>query len=44
MCGAGGGGFLQGVLKKNVTKQELADRLEELFPESGVRLWECELI
>lgn len=44
VCGAGGGGFLQGVLKKNVTKQELADRLEELFPESGVRLWECELI
>lgn len=44
VCGAGGGGFLQGVLKKNVTKQELAERLEELFPESGVRLWECELI
>ncbi len=44
VCGAGGGGFLQGVLKKNVTKQELAERLEELFPESGVRVWECELI
>lgn len=43
VCGAGGGGFLQGVLKKGITKAQLNQRLEELFPESDVRLWECEL-
>jgi len=42
ICGAGGGGFLQVVLKKNVTKQQLRDRLFEVFADSGVAVYDCE--
>ena len=31
ICGAGGGGFLQVILKKGVTRQQLKDRLNEVF-------------
>ncbi len=44
ICGAGGGGFLQVVLKKGVTKSELGKRLKEVFQDSGVGLYDCELI
>lgn len=41
ICGAGGGGFLQVVLKKGITKQQLKDRLYEVFGDSGVDVWSC---
>ena len=45
ICGAGGGGFLQIILKEGVTKDELKDRLNKTFSDSGgVQVWESELI
>ena len=41
ICGAGGGGFLQVILKKGVTKERLSARLHEVFQDSGVDVWEC---
>lgn len=44
IAGAGGGGFLQVVLKKGISKEMLSERLREVFQESGVDVWECELV
>ena len=44
VCGAGGGGFLQVVLKKGVTKEMVHKRLKEVFQDNPVDVWECELI
>lgn len=43
-CGAGGGGFLQVILKNRVSKQELCDRLKQVFPDCPVDVWPCELL
>ena len=43
VCGAGGGGFLQVVLKKDVTKEQLHRRLSEVFPDSDIDVWNCEI-
>ncbi len=42
ICGAGGGGFLQVVLKPDVTKQQLRARLFDVFADSGVAVYDCE--
>ena len=42
ICGAGGGGFLQVVLKKGVTKDQLRKRLFDVFADSGVAVYDCE--
>lgn len=44
IAGAGGGGFLQVVLKKGVEKERLSQRLHEVFQDSGVDVWECEIV
>ena len=44
ICGAGGGGFLQIVLKENVTKDKLHNRLKEFFPDTEIDVWDCSLI
>ena len=44
ISGAGGGGFLQVILKKGVTKTALRERLYAIFQDSGVDVWECELL
>jgi fucokinase len=41
ICGAGGGGFLQGFLKKGVTRDQLSKQLENVFGNSGVNVREC---
>lgn len=44
ICGAGGGGFLQVILKKGITKEMLRKRLRELFQDSGVDVWDCDIV
>lgn len=44
VCGAGGGGFLQVIMKKGVTKEMLSTRLKKAFPEESVAVWNCCLI
>lgn len=44
ISGAGGGGFIQVILKKGVTKEQLHDHLRQVFQDSGVDVWECELL
>ena len=44
VCGAGGGGFLQGVLKKGVTKQEVEEHLNKVFMDSLVGVADCKLV
>jgi fucokinase len=41
ICGAGGGGFVQVIMKKGVTRETLQDRLDEVFANSGVGCMEC---
>lgn len=43
ICGAGGGGFIQVILKKGVDKEELKQRLDIIFDESGVQVWDCNI-
>ena len=44
ICGAGGGGFLQVVLKKGVTKEMLQERLMDVFADTDIGVWDCELV
>lgn len=44
ICGAGGGGFLQVILKRGVTKDELRKRLREVFQDSGVAVYDCKIM
>ena len=43
-CGAGGGGFLQVVLKKGVSRQQVHDRLKEVFQDNPVDIWPCSFV
>ncbi len=44
ICGAGGGGFLQVILKKGISKSELDKRLHTVFQDSGVAVYDCKLV
>ncbi|RDY31782.1 fucose pyrophosphorylase domain-containing protein [Lachnotalea glycerini] len=44
ICGAGGGGFLQVILKKGYSKEDLRQRIRTVFQDSGVDVWDCELV
>ena len=44
VVGAGGGGFLQVMLKKGITKADLQARLKEVFQDTDVSVWECEIV
>lgn len=44
ICGAGGGGFLQVILKKGVSKDEVRQRLKSVFQDFPVDVWDCELL
>ena len=44
VCGAGGGGFLQVVLKKGITKEAVHVRLKEVFQDNDVDIWPAELV
>ena len=44
IAGAGGGGFLQVILKKGVSRERLQERMYQVFQDSGVSVWEGELV
>ena len=44
VCGAGGGGFLQVVVKKGITKKQLQERLKSVFSDTDIGVWDCELV
>ncbi len=44
ICGAGGGGFIQVIMKKGVSLRDLQGRLDEVFADSGVSAWRTEII
>lgn len=44
ICGAGGGGFLQVILKRGFTKAQIEERLEHMFQESGVVVYPSEFV
>ena len=44
ISGAGGGGFLQVILKKNVSKEELRQKLKSVFQDSGIDVWDTEFV
>ncbi len=44
ICGAGGGGFLQVILKKDVSKQDVQKRLKEVFMDFPIDVWSGELV
>jgi fucokinase len=44
VCGAGGGGFLQVILKKGVSREDVHHRLKEIFQDTDVDIWNCTLV
>lgn len=44
ICGAGGGGFLQAILKKGVTRDDVHKRLKEVFADNDIDVWNAQLI
>jgi len=44
VCGAGGGGFLQVVLKKGVSKEQLQARIKDVFSDTDIKVWDCQLV
>lgn len=44
ICGAGGGGFLQVLLKENVSKEELDKRLGDVFQDNGIKTYSIKLV
>ena len=44
ICGAGGGGFLQVVLKKGITRDMLKQRIQSVFQDSDVDVWACSIV
>ncbi|MDO5444337.1 MAG: L-fucokinase [Eubacteriales bacterium] len=44
VCGAGGGGFLQVMLKRGITKTAVHERLKSVFQDFPVDIWDCEIV
>ena len=44
VCGAGGGGFLQVVLKHGVSREELQARLKSVFQDTEINVWDCTIL
>ena len=44
ISGAGGGGFLQVILKKGVSKEMLRAQLLDVYQDSGVDVWDAEFV
>lgn len=44
ICGAGGGGFLQVILKKGITKDDVHKRLKDVFQDFDVDVWKSDFV
>lgn len=44
ICGAGGGGFIQAILKKGVSKETVHQRLKSVFADSDIDVWDTQLV
>ena len=44
ICGAGGGGFIQIILKEEFAQKDLSSRLKKMFPNQNIDVWDCEFI
>ncbi|MCQ2386185.1 MAG: fucokinase, partial [Clostridia bacterium] len=44
VCGAGGGGFLQVILKKGVSKNAVHEKLKDVFQDFAVDIWDSEFV
>lgn len=44
VCGAGGGGFLQVILKEKVSKEDVRERLKSVFPNTDIDVWDCTVL
>ena len=43
ICGAGGGGFLQVILKDGISKKTLDNRIKEVFQDSGIKVYDVSI-
>ena len=41
ICGPGGGGFLQIILKKGISPDIIKQKIKEIFGDSDINVWEC---
>ena len=44
ICGAGGGGFLQVILRSGVMKEQLQARLKSVFSDTDIGVWDATLV
>lgn len=44
ICGAGGGGFVQVIIKEQYTKQDIKNKIETIYEECGVKCYETKII
>ncbi len=44
ICGAGGGGFLQVILKKGVKREQVHHKLKSVFEDNEIDVWNCQLV
>ena len=44
ICGAGGGGFLQVILKKGISKDDIHKRLKDVFQDFDVDIWQSDFV
>jgi fucokinase len=44
ICGAGGGGFMQIILKPGVSRDTLRSRLKTAFPDQNMDVWNCAFV
>ncbi|MBQ7548589.1 MAG: bifunctional fucokinase/L-fucose-1-P-guanylyltransferase [Clostridia bacterium] len=42
ICGAGGGGFLQAVMKNDVSADMVQQRIDAIYGKSDIKVWSCE--
>ena len=42
ICGPGGGGILQIILKKGINPEIIKEKLKEMFGDSDICIYECE--